>query len=140
PSGKPKISLARRPAEVTIYVALPPPGRHANTRRYPLAVVGGGYRGILVSDSTRIRGLVSIADIASTARALADGREPRIRPSPDDQAAAHLRRLDQRLTQTHDVRLWATLILVGSGLGGAVLAFPFRSEYLRRGGLLAPPG
>jgi hypothetical protein len=139
PSGKPLISLGRRPADVTIYVALPPPGRQGNTRRYPLAIVGGGYRGILVSDSTRIRGLVSIADIAPTARALANGREPRIRSSPDVRAAAHLRRLDERLKQTHDVRLWATLILVGSVLGGAVLAFAFRSEYLGRVGLLAAP-
>jgi hypothetical protein len=139
PSGKQLISLGRRPADVTIYVALPPPGRHANTRRYPVAIVGGGYWGILVSNSTRIRGLVSIADIAPTARALADGRRPRIRSSPDTDAAVLLRRLDHRLTQTHDVRLWATLILVGSVLAGAVLAFRFRSEYLGRAGLLAAP-
>ena len=139
PSGKQVISLRRRPAEVTIYVALPALGKHANTRRYPVAIVGGGYRGILVSDSTRIRGLVSIADIAPTARALADGRTPRIRSDPDTDAAADLRRLDHRLTQTHDVRLWATLILVGSVLAGAVLAFAFRSQYLGRVGLLAAP-
>jgi hypothetical protein len=139
PSGKPLISLGRRPADVTIYVALPPPGKHANTRRYPIAIVGGGYRGILVSDSTRIRGLVSIADVAPTARALTDDRKPRIRSSPDTRAVADLRRLDSRLRQTHDVRLWATLILVGSVLGGALLAFTFRSEYLGRAGLLAAP-
>jgi hypothetical protein len=139
PSGKPLISLGRRPAGVTIYVALPPPGRHANTRRYPIAIVGGGYRGILVSRSTRIRGLVSIADVAPTARALTDGKKPRIRSSPDNRAAADLRRLDRRLRQTHDVRLWATLILVGSVLGGALLAFCFRSEYLGRAGVLAAP-
>src|SRR5262245_66235208 len=43
PSGKPLISLGRGPADVTVYLALPPPGRQANTRRYPLAIVGGGY-------------------------------------------------------------------------------------------------
>jgi hypothetical protein len=139
PSGKPLISFGRRPAGVTVYVALPPAGKHANTRRYPIAIVGGGYRGILVSDSTRIRGLVSIADIAPTARALAENRKPRIRSSPDAGAASDLRRLDRRMTQTHDVRLWATLILVGSVLGGAFLAFAFRSEYLGRAGLLAAP-
>ena len=139
PSGKPLISLGRRPGEITVYVTLPPAGRHGNTRRYPIAIVGGGYRGILTSRSTRIRGLVSIADIAPTARALADGKTPRIRSSPDAQAAAHLRRLDRRLTDTHDVRLWATLILVGSVLAGALLAFAFRSEYLGRAGLLAAP-
>jgi hypothetical protein len=139
PSGKPLISIGHRPAAVTIYVALPPPGKHANTRRYPVAIVGGGYRGILVSHSTRIRGLVSITDIAPTARALTDGREARIHSSPDPRAAAHLRRLDRRMTQTHDVRLWATLILVGSVLGGALLAVGLRSEYLGRAGLLAAP-
>jgi hypothetical protein len=139
PSGKPLITLGRRPADVTVYVALPPTGEHGNTRRYPIAIVGGGYHGILTSRSTRIRGLVSIADIAPTARALADGTTPRIRSSPDTRAAAHLRRLDQRLTDTHDVRLWATLILVGTVLAGALLAFAFRSEYLGRAGVLAAP-
>ena len=49
PSGKPLIALGRRPADVTVYVALPPPGKHGNTRRYPIAIVGGGYHGILTS-------------------------------------------------------------------------------------------
>jgi hypothetical protein len=139
PSGRPLISLARRPAEVTIYVALPPPGKHANTKRYPIAIVGGGYRGILVSGSTRIRGLVSIADIAPTAKAIAAGRRPVIRSEVDEGAAAHLVQLDRRMTRTHDARLWATLILVGSVLGGALLAYGFRSLYLGRVGLLAAP-
>jgi hypothetical protein len=139
PSGKPLISLGRHPADVTIYVALPPPGKHANISRYPIAIVGGGYHGILVSDSTRIRGLVSITDVAPTARALAAGKHPRIRSSPDADAAGSLARLDQRMTRTHDVRLWATLILVGSVLAGALLAFAFRSEYLGRAGLFAAP-
>jgi hypothetical protein len=139
PSGKPLISLGRRTGAVTLYVALPPPGRHGNTRRYPIAIVGGGYHGILTSRSTRIRGLVSIADIAPTARALAAGTTPKIRSSPDVEAAAHVRTLDRRLTDTHDVRLWATLILVGAVLGGALLAFAFRSEYLGRAGVLAAP-
>src|SRR5262245_53685345 len=139
PSGKQLISLGRGPADVTVYVALPPPGKHANTRRYPIAIVGDDYHGILTSPSTRIRGLVSIADIAPTAVALDQGRRPRIRSSPDAQAATHRSRLDDRMTQTHDVRLWATLILVGSVLGGALLAYGFRSEYLGRAGLIAAP-
>src|SRR5205823_5632102 len=63
PGGRPLIRLAAHPAAITVYVALPPPGTHANTRRYPIAIVGGGYRGILTSRSTRIRGLVSIAGV-----------------------------------------------------------------------------
>ncbi len=139
PSGQPLISLARRPAEVTIYVALPPPGKHANTKRYPVAIVGDGYRGILTSGSTRIRGLVSIADIAPTAKAIDLGRRPVIRSRPDVRAVAHLEQLDRRMTRTHDARLWATLILVGSVLGGALLAVGLRSPYVARAGILAAP-
>ena len=139
PGGPPVISLARRPAAVTIYVALPPPGRHANVHRYPIAIVGGGYNGILTSKSTRIKGLVSIADIAPTATALAHAKRPQIRWHADARAGAHLARLDLRLTRVHDVRLWATLILVGSVLGGALLAVSLRSAYVGRAGLLAAP-
>ena len=140
PGGRPLISLSHRPSAVTVYVALPPPGKHANTNRYPIAIVGGGYHGILTSDSTRIRGLVSIADVAPTARSIARGDRPVIRSHADDRAASHLERLDRRLTRTHDARLWATLILVGSVLGGALLATGLRSTYLARAGLLAAPG
>ena len=38
-----------------------------NNRRFGVAVVGGGYHGVLTSPSTRIPGIVSIADIATTA-------------------------------------------------------------------------
>jgi len=139
PGGRPRIQLVKRPGTVTIYAGLPPPGTHPNTRRYPIAVVGGGYRGILVSRSTRIRGLVSIADIAPTAVALERGTKPAIRASADDDAAADLAQLDLRLKRTHDARLWATLILVGAVLGGALLAVSFRSPYLGRAGLFAAP-
>ena len=64
PGGKPLISLSQQPAQVTFYVALPPPGKHHNVRRYPIAVVGPGYRGVLTDSSTRLAGLVSIADVA----------------------------------------------------------------------------
>ena len=67
PGGRPLITLARRPAATTIYVSLPPPGRHVGNRRYPVAIVGSGFAGTLDSTSTRIPGLVSIADIAPTA-------------------------------------------------------------------------
>ena len=139
PGGKPLISVSTHPAATTIYVSLPPSGDHANTRRYPITIVGSGYRGILVSRSTRIRGLVSIADIAPTARALERGDRPVIRARADDDAAADLAELDLRLTRNHDVRLWETLILVGAVLGGALLAVLFGSEYLGRAALLAAP-
>ena len=47
PSGPDRLggALGRRNAEVTIFVSLPPPGRHKNDRRYPIAVVGPGTTG-----------------------------------------------------------------------------------------------
>jgi hypothetical protein len=53
PTGAPKITLGSRPGRTTFYVALPPPGRHHNVTRYPIAVVGPGYRGLLTSTATR---------------------------------------------------------------------------------------
>ena len=38
-----------------------------NDRRYPIAVIGRGYHGLLTSSLTRVPGLVSIADVARTA-------------------------------------------------------------------------
>src|SRR6266513_2244406 len=70
PSGRPLIQLGGPPAPVTIYVALPPPGKHHNLDRYPIAIVGGGYHGLLRSSATHIPGLVSIADVAPTAHSL----------------------------------------------------------------------
>jgi hypothetical protein len=50
-----------------IVVGLPSGGRQSNDKRYPIAVLGTSRRGLLTSDSTRIPGLVSIADVAPTA-------------------------------------------------------------------------
>ncbi|MSO95817.1 MAG: hypothetical protein EXQ81_08500 [Thermoleophilia bacterium] len=111
--GSPTLQLADTPAATTIYVALPPPGSHNNVVRYPVAIVGPGYRGLLTSRSTRIDGLVSLADIAPTAAAIAGGTTPRIRARPDLQAAATLARLDTDLARAHDARTGATLVLIG---------------------------
>src|SRR5512146_1032153 len=78
PGGEAQIRLAPAPGPVTIHVSLPPPGASHNVVRYPIAIVGGGYRGLLRSSSTRIPGLVSIADVAPTAKALEAGKPPRI--------------------------------------------------------------
>jgi len=50
-----------------IVVGLPPATSAPNDRRYPIAVIGRGYHGLLVSSLTRVPGLVSIADVARTA-------------------------------------------------------------------------
>jgi cytochrome c551/c552 len=95
-----------------VYVELPPPGSHPNTKRYPVAFVGGGYRGILASDSTRIRGLVSIADIAPTLVALQEGRSPTIRSERHGDARAALHALDVRLSRIHHDRGWTLVVVV----------------------------
>jgi hypothetical protein len=58
----------------TIVVSLPPRGKLGrNDRRYPIAVIGAGFRGLLTSPTTRIAGLVSVADVAPTALGRARG-------------------------------------------------------------------
>ena len=61
PGGTPLIELGAGSPPHTL-VVLPPPGRSENTR-YPIAVVPGP-RGVLTSSSTRVDGLVSLADVA----------------------------------------------------------------------------
>jgi hypothetical protein len=138
-SGTPLIELTREPAEITFYVSLPPPGKHHNVRRYPVAVVGGGYHGILTSSATRIPGLVAIADVAPSVLALERGRRPRIRSKRVDSPAAVLSRLDRRLQHAHDTRTRATIVLVVWPLVLAALALALRSRFFARAGLLAVP-
>jgi mono/diheme cytochrome c family protein len=101
-----------------VVVTLPPPGQHHNTRRFRVAILG--ERGILTSDSTRIRGLVSLPDITKTAVALAAGREAPIRTEPTSNPIAKLSALDTRLTRVHRDRGWVLLTVV---LTIAALAF-----------------
>ena len=101
-----------QPLHPAVYVSLPPPGEHSNTKRYDVLIVGAGYRGILTSDSTRIRGIVSIADLAPTAVALQEGRSAPIRAEPDRDAPEDLRRLDTRLARVHHDRGWAFATVV----------------------------
>jgi hypothetical protein len=118
PSGEPLVDLSFRPPpsagprRAVVSVELPPPGRHSNTKRYWVAFRGGGYRGILTSDATRIRGLVPIADIAPTVVALREGRSPAIRSEPDAQAISDLRSLDERLREMHRDRGWVEAAVV----------------------------
>ncbi len=138
PSGEPLIELAERPGPVTIYVSLPPAGRTHNVRRYPIAIVGGGYHGLLVSSATRIPGLVSIADVAPTAVAIAGGERPRIGSRPGNAPPA-LRRLDQRLTAAHDARFTARAIVACLLLLAFAVAVALRSRRVARAGLLVAP-
>jgi hypothetical protein len=139
PGGEPQISLSKAPGDTTFYVALPPPGEHHNVVRYPIAVAGPGYRGILTSSSTRLPGLVSIADVAPSVRALLRGERPRIRSQPDDEPLRRLHRLDRRLDEAHDARVPAAIVLVSlmSVLGLAALVT--RRAAFGRAAFLAAP-
>ena len=133
------LRLATRPAETTIYVSLPAAGPHHNVVRYPIAVVGPGYRGLLTSGSTRIDGLVSLADVAPTATAIETGGQPRIRARADSDAAATLARLDTRLARAHDARTGATLVLVGWLVAFSALGILARVAIAGRAAVLVAP-
>jgi hypothetical protein len=136
PTGKRKIVIrtAGSVPAPSISLALPPPGRHDNNRRYGILVVAPGYGGILTSSSTRIPGLVAVTDIADEARALAEHRRGPITTTAG--SADDLVRLDRRLTRAHDYRTGAMGVAVGllAALGAA--AFLLRSRYLARAAVL----
>jgi hypothetical protein len=139
PEGDPLISLSRRPAEVTLYVALPPPGTHTNDRRYPVALVGNGYHGVLESTSTRIPGLISIADVAPSAVALEEWDEPRITARKSADAVGELGELNARLRHHRDARFGVDLVFIASLLLAGVGALKLRSPLLGRAAVLVAP-
>lgn len=122
-----ELARQRPPAGVEVYVALPPPGRSHNVRRYPIAVVGSGFTGLLTSSATRIPGLVSIRDL------------DRLSSQPDHDPRATLRRLERRLHQAHDARNGGILVVMFSALVLAGLALLLRSAWLARAGVLSIP-
>jgi hypothetical protein len=139
PGGKPTISLATRPARITFYVAVPPPGKHHNVLRYPVAVVGPGYRGLLVSSSTRLPGLVSLADVAPSVRALNPGDRPRIRARRASDSLERLALLDRRLNDAHDARIPAMIVLAALMASFGLLALLTRSSLVGRAAFLVAP-
>jgi hypothetical protein len=88
------------PNERVIVLALPQGGEQRNDRRYPIAVLGPGYRGLLTSSSTRIPGLVSVVDIAPTAR----GEDGALGSTPSSDPVAELVKLDRRIEDNRDAK------------------------------------
>jgi hypothetical protein len=83
-------------ARPVIILSLPPKGEPlSNDKRYPIAVVGRGYHGLLISKTTRIPGLVAIQDIAPTALQR-PARDLRYQESSN--AAEIVQSLDARIT------------------------------------------
>jgi hypothetical protein len=128
--------LRRCPIE--IFVSVPPLGARRNTQRYEITIRGEGYRGLLVSDSTRIPGLVAIEDVPETVRALEEGREPPIRSREDPVPRAGLAILDERLSDARDAQLPATVALALALIALTALALIGRSALLARSALLFP--
>jgi hypothetical protein len=83
-----------------IVLGLPRPRTGPNDRRYPIAVIAPGYRGILTSESTRIPGLVSIVDVAPTAL----GREGKLGSTADAIPVLTLSELDRRIDEHRDAK------------------------------------
>ncbi len=122
PTGKVLVVPASRPgARVTIYLALPPSGRTPNHTRYPVAVVGCGFHGLLTSSSTRVRGLISIADVAHAVVRLRRGgcdASPLGWHASTD-APARLHELDRRIHRVAKAQGW---VLVAVLIAGGFLA------------------
>ena len=96
-------------------VVLPPEGRSENTR-YPIAVAPGP-RGVLTSDSTRIVGLVSLADVA----------HGRLEVVEVDDPVATLERLERRIERNDDLRLSLSVLAGALAYVAAVFAPALRS-------------
>lgn len=101
PSGPPKIRLDDEGLPL-IRIELPPFGKTRNVVRYPISASGDGATGVLTSDSTRIRGLVSIADIANG----------RLRWEPAADPVDVLETLETRIDRNERIRLPLTLAFV----------------------------
>jgi hypothetical protein len=133
-----KVPRASCPCPITIYLTLPRERVH-NVRRYRIAIVGDGYHGLLVSDRTRVPGLVSIYDLAPTVRALDRGDKPPVTSRAEADPQGTLRRLDRRLTEAHDSRGPASYVVFGLGALFALLALALRTPFWGRAALLVGP-
>jgi hypothetical protein len=92
-----------------IVIGLPPSTRVANNHRYPIAVIGRGYHGLLRSSLTRVPGLVSIADIARTA--LQTPHKLTSRPEAD--APATLQGLETHIVVSRASTMAASVLVMG---------------------------
>ena len=133
-----KVPEASCPCPVTIYLTLPR-GEEHNVNRYRIAIAGDGYSGVLVSNRTRIPGLVSIYDIEPTVEALDDGETPPLTSRDDADPQNTLRELDARLTDAHDSRGPASYVVFGLGALFALLALLLRSPFWARAAILVGP-
>ena len=124
--------------EFELFVSVPTLGPQRNDTRYEVTILGNGYRGILVSDRTRIPGLVSISDIRDTVEALEAGRDPPLQWRESKHPLEELRELDERLSDARAAQGPATVTLTLALIVLVALALLTRSALLARGALLYP--
>jgi hypothetical protein len=134
PKGRPLINTNKTSVfpdcKHCIVVQLPPRGRPiANDRLYRIAVIGGGFHGLLTSPTTHIRGLVSIVDIAPTD--LGGHPATSLSWTPSTNAVGQLSRLGHAIGANNRLKFAALFILAGVmlalallGLRAAVTAVP----------------
>jgi hypothetical protein len=133
------IEPSRCPCDVVIWLSLPPEDEQPNDHRYAINISGGGYEGLLISDRTRVPGLVSIYDIAPTMEALQEGRDPPVTFRRDADAPVRLDALGRRLDDVDHSRMPAGLALVVVIAAFALLSVARRSATFGRAALLAIP-
>ena len=103
---------------IVVEMPFPPKGPPvANDRRLRIAVLGGGFHGLLESPTTRIKGLVSIVDIAPTALGHERGS---LSSTASGNAVASLKSLNLQIHANNRLKL-AALIVVACFI--ALLAF-----------------
>ena len=129
------------PCPWTFYVTLPRAASHEYDGLERVWITGPGYPqgSRLVSDRTRVPGVVSVHDLEPTASALLQGKEPPVTAQPESDVPARLTALERRLDRAHDTRAKASLLLAGFIALFAVLALALHSPFLGRAGLLATP-
>ena len=115
--GRPLITLGHGPPPDTL-VVLPPRGKSENAR-YPIAVTPGP-RGVLTSDSTRIDGLVSLADVAHGDLEVVTVDDP----------VATLEGLEDRIERNDRIRLPLTVLVGGIAYIVALFAPRFAPRVL----------
>jgi len=92
-----------------IVIGLPPSTRILNDQRYPIAVVGKGYHGLLISSLTRVPGLVSIADVSRTALQTPH----KLTSAPDAHADRTLVQLESHIAVSRDSTMAASVLVMG---------------------------
>src|SRR5262252_3641830 len=134
PKGRPQLNTNKASVYPNcnncIVVQLPPRGAPtANNRLYRIAVIGGGFHGLLTSPTTHIPGLVSIVDIAPTA--LPGHPSTALTWTPSKNAVGQLLSLGHAIHSNNRLKFAVLFILAGVllafallGLRAAVTAVP----------------